>query len=33
MARLPAIKDNYKRVLHYMNMFDWLYEQYLGENK
>ena len=29
MARLTAIQDNYKRVLQYMNMFDWLYEKYL----
>ena len=34
MVRLPAIQDNYKRVLQYVNMFDWLYEKYLrGENK
>lgn len=31
MARLPAIQDNYNRVLQYMNMFDWLYEKYLNK--
>lgn len=26
--RLPAIKDNYRRALEYVNLDDWLYEKY-----
>lgn len=32
-SRLPAVIDNYERVLEYLNMEDWLYEKYFMDRK